>query len=73
MELSLYISNRLSVYLDVYGQLSPSLATSNFRAALTGLYVRIFRFIAHAARIQQTRSIGRAVQALWDSSILMRF
>lgn len=73
VELSLYISNRLSVYLDAYGHLSPSLATSNFGAALTRLYVQILCFIAHAVRIQRMRSISRAVQALWDSKIVMRF
>jgi hypothetical protein len=73
IELSLYISNRLGVYLVVYGQLSPSLATSNFRAALTKLYVHIFCFLAHAVRVQKMRSIGRAAQALWNSSILMQF
>jgi len=73
IELSLYISNRLGVYLVVYGQLSPSLAKSNFCAALTKLYVHIFCFLAHAVRVQKMRSIGRAAQALWNSSILMQF
>jgi hypothetical protein len=72
IELSLYISNWLSVYLDVYGHLSPSLAANNSRAALTRLYVQMFCFIAHAVRIRRMRSIGRAVQALWDSNILMQ-
>jgi hypothetical protein len=61
IELSLYISNWLSVYLDVYGHLSPSLAANNSRAALTRLYVQMFCFIAHAVRIRRMRSIGRAV------------
>ena len=73
MELSLYIGNRLSVYLDLYGQFSPSPTTNNFRADLVKLYAHIFRFLSHAVRIQGQRRIGRAMKFLWDSSILMQF
>lgn len=73
MEVSLYIGNRLNVYLDVYGHFSPSPATSNFRAALVKLFAHNLRFLAHAVRIQKQRSLGRAVKALWDSSILIQF
>ena len=73
MELSLYMSNRLSVYLDVYGKLSPSPATRNFRTALVKLYAHIFCFLAHAIRIQRQRGIDRAVRALWDPHKLTQF
>ncbi|KAK5689539.1 hypothetical protein LTR17_026240 [Elasticomyces elasticus] len=73
MELSLYMSNRLKVYLDIYARLSISLASDNFRKALLDLYVHILRFLAHAIRIQRKGSASRVLQALWDSSDLMRF
>ena len=73
MELSLYIGNRLSVYLDLYHHYPPSPTTSNFRADLVRLYAHIFRFLTRASRIQRQRSIGRAMNALWDRSILMQF
>jgi len=73
MELSLYIGNRLSVYLGLYGQFSPSPTTNNFRADLVKLYAHIFRFLSHAVCIQGQRRIGRAMKFLWDSSILMQF
>ena len=73
MELSLYIGNRLSVYLDLYGHFSPSPTTNNFHADLVKLYAHIFRFLAHAVRIQGQRRIGRAMKFLWDPSTLMQF
>jgi hypothetical protein len=73
MELSLYISDRLRVYLDIHAHLSPSLAASNFRTALLQLYVHILRFLAHAVRIQSKRSVVRVMQALWDPGVLARF
>jgi hypothetical protein len=73
MELALYLSNRLRVYLHAYSHFSPSLATSNFRAGLVKIYVHIFWFLAHAVRIQRKGSTARIVHALWDSSVLMQF
>ncbi|KAK5689931.1 hypothetical protein LTR17_026112 [Elasticomyces elasticus] len=73
MEQSLFTSNRLKVYLDIYARLSISLASDNFRKALLDLYVHILRFLAHAIRIQRKGSASRVLQALWDSSDLMRF
>lgn len=73
MELSLYMSNRLKVYLDIYASLSPSLAADNLRKALVHLYVHVLGFLAQAIRIQRKRSASRVLQALWGSSDLMRF
>ncbi|KAK3614252.1 hypothetical protein LTR22_027846, partial [Elasticomyces elasticus] len=73
MELSLYMSNRLKVYLDIYAPLSPSLAADNLRKALVHLYVHVLGFLAQAIRIQRKRSASRVLQALWCSSDLMHF
>ncbi|KAK5741118.1 hypothetical protein LTS12_024699, partial [Elasticomyces elasticus] len=73
MELSLYMSNRLKVYLDVYASLSTSLASDNFREALVKLYVHILGFLAHAISIQRKSSISRVAQALWDTGDLTQF
>lgn len=73
MELSLYMSNRLKVYLDIYARLSSSPASDNFREALVNLYVHILGFLANAIRIQQKRSASRVSQALWNPSSLAQF
>jgi len=73
MELSLYMSNRLKVYLNTYARLSPSLASDNFRRALVNLYAHILGFLAHAIRVQRKSSISRVAQALWDTSDLTQF
>jgi len=73
IELALYTSNRLRVYLATYAGLSPSLAADNFRKALVFLNAHILGFLAHAIRIQRERSAARAVQALWDFEALTQF
>jgi hypothetical protein len=73
IELALYVSNRLKVYLDICAHSSPSFATDNLRRSLVNLYVHILTFLAHAIRIQEKRRVMKAVQALWDSSVLMQF
>jgi hypothetical protein len=73
IELALYTSNRLKVYLDTFARLAPSSATDNLRKSLVNLYVQILRFLAHAIRIQQKSSVMRVMDALWDSSILTQF
>ncbi|KAK3619916.1 hypothetical protein LTR22_025802 [Elasticomyces elasticus] len=73
MELSLYMSNRLKVYLNLHARLSPSLASDNFRKALVYIYVHILAFLAHAIRMQRKGSISRIAQALWDNSHLTQF
>jgi hypothetical protein len=73
IELALYVSNRLKVYLDICAHSSPSLATDNLRRSLVNLYVHILTFLAHAIRIQQKRRVMKVMQALWDSGALMQF
>jgi hypothetical protein len=73
IELALYVSNRLKVYLDICAHLSPSLATDNLRRSLVNLYVHILTFLAHAIRIQQKRRVLKVMHALWDSGVLVQF
>jgi WD40 repeat protein len=72
-ELALYMGNRLTVYLDTYARLTPSIAATNFRRSLMDLYVHLLQFLGRAIRIQRKRSGMRAMQALWDSGDLMQF
>jgi hypothetical protein len=73
VELALYMSNRLKVYLDICAHSSPSLATDNLRRSLVNLYVHILTFLAHAIRIQQKTRVMKVMQALWDSGVLVQF
>jgi hypothetical protein len=73
MELSLYVSNRLKVYLDILTRLSPSQASTNFREALVNLYAHILGFLAQAIRIQRKGNAARVMGALWDMSSLTQF
>jgi hypothetical protein len=73
IELSLYVSNRLKVYLDMHTRLSPSQASTNFREALVNLYAHILGFLAQAIRIQRKGNAARVAGALWDTSSLTQF
>jgi hypothetical protein len=73
IELALYVSNRLKVYLDTFACLSPSPAKNNLRKSLVSLYAHILEFLAHAIGVQQKKGIVRVWQALWDSGALMQF
>lgn len=73
MELALYMSSRLKVYLDSLDGLPSSLAKDNFRKILVSFYACILEFLAHAIRVQQKKGVAKAVQALWDSSDLTQF
>lgn len=70
MELSLYMSHRLEVYLNIYARVLPSLASANFRKAIVDVYVHILRFLAQAIRRRGSPSIAKA---LWGSDDLMQF
>jgi hypothetical protein len=70
MELSLYMSHRLKVYLNIYARVLPSLASANFRKALVDVYGHILRFLAQAIRRRGSPSIAKA---LWGSDDLMQF
>jgi len=73
IELALYVSNRLKVYLDTFASLSASPAKNNLRKSLVSLYAHILEFLAHAIGVQQKKGIVRVWQALWDSGALMQF
>lgn len=73
LELTLYVSNRLKIYQEIYAEASSSLAADNLRAALIGLYVHILTFLARAIRTQRENGAGRFLKALWESSILTKF
>jgi hypothetical protein len=73
IELALYVSNRLKVYLGICTHSLPSLATDNLRRSLVNLYVHILTFLAHAIRIQQKGRFVKVMQALWDSGVLVQF
>ena len=73
LELSLYTTNRLGVYMELYAQLTPSLATRNFRKALIALYAHVLRFLAQAIEFQQKRDLLGVIQAMWNSDVLLRF
>jgi hypothetical protein len=73
IELALYVSNRLKVYLDTFACLSPSPAKINLRKSLVSLYAHILEFLAHAIGVQQKKGLVRVWQALWDSGALMQF
>jgi hypothetical protein len=73
IELALYMSNRLKVYLVTYARLSPSSATENLRKSLVNLYVHILTFLAHAIRIQRRGRVMKVMQALWDPGVLTQF
>lgn len=73
VELALYVSNRLKVYLNTFAGLPPSSATDNLRKSLVDLYVHVLGFLAQAIRVQRKKTIVRVVQALWDSDDLIGF
>jgi hypothetical protein len=73
IELALYVSNRLKIYLDTFVRLSSSPAKVNLRKSLVTLYAHTLGFLAHAIRIQSKRNLTRIMQGLWDSSDLTRF
>jgi hypothetical protein len=73
MELSLYTTNRLGAYMELYTQLTPSLATRNFRKALVALYAHVLRFLAQAIEFQQKRDLLGVIQAMWNSDVLLQF
>jgi len=73
IELALYVSNRLKIYLDTFACLAPSPAKTNLRESLVSLYAHILEFLAHAIGVQQKKGMVRVRQALWDSGALMQF
>jgi hypothetical protein len=50
VELALYVSNRLKIYLDGFARLSSSAVKDNLRKSLVDLYAHILGFLARAIR-----------------------
>ena len=73
MGLALNTSNRLKVYLDFHTQLSPSIASENFRQALVNLFAHVLRFLAYAIQVYQKSRVSRLTQALWDPDAIIQF
>ncbi|GAB7334663.1 hypothetical protein MBLNU13_g06614t2 [Cladosporium sp. NU13] len=73
IELALYVSNRLKVYLDTFAFLSPSAAKDNLRKSIVRLYAHVLEFLARAIRIQQKKCAARVITALWNLSDLTEF
>jgi len=73
MELALYTSNRLKVYLEYYPAFSASLADDNFRTTLVNLYAHVLHFLAHAIQTQPKNRAARTLQALWNPESLADF
>ena len=73
MELSLYTTNRLKVYLDFHTRLSPSLASDNLRKALVNLFAHVLQFLARAIQVYQQSGVTRLAQAVWNSDTLVSF
>lgn len=73
MELALYMSSRLKIYLDSLARLPSSPARENFRKILVSLYACILEFLAHAICVPQKSGIAKFMQALWDSGDLTQF
>jgi hypothetical protein len=73
VELALYVSNRLKIYLDGFARLSSSAVKDNLRKSLVDLYAHIFGFLARAIRAQEDGGIVRVMQALWHFGDLTQF
>jgi hypothetical protein len=73
IELALYVSNRLKVYLETFAGLSPSTARDNLRKSIVSLYAHILEFLAHAVRVQQKYRAVTLMIALWNPGDLTEF
>ena len=66
LKTSLYMTNRLMVYLEYHAELHVSAATSSFRTAIADLYALILRFLANAIITLPKSTTLRTMQALWS-------
>ncbi|KAK5129249.1 hypothetical protein LTR08_003714 [Meristemomyces frigidus] len=73
MELSLYVANRLKIYLDSFTLLLPSQTTKNFRKALVELYAQVRGFLAHAIHVLEKPGLQRFALAIWNDGSLAVF
>jgi hypothetical protein len=73
IELALYVSNRLKVYLETFAGLSPSAARDNLRKSIVSLYAHILEFLARAICTQMKNRAARVTTALWNAGDLTEF
>lgn len=72
-EITLYMANRLRVYIDFLHQLPMALTRTNLESAIIELYAHILRFLARAIRIYQTSTLYRAFRAFWTDGEFVEF
>src|SRR5690349_18270756 len=65
LETTLYLSNRLQVYMAYWAILPASPARNHFESCLVEFHALILRFLAGAIRIYQKGSIANAFDAFW--------
>ena len=73
IELALYVSNRLKVYLETFAGVSPSAVRDNLRKSIVSLYAHILEFLAHAIRVKKKDRAATLVTALWNLGDLTEF
>lgn len=73
IELALYVSNRLKVYLETFASVSPSAARDNLRKSIVSLYAHILEFLAHAIGVQRKDRVATQLTALWNLGDLTEF
>ena len=72
-EITLYMANRLKVYIEFLHQLPTTLTCTNFETAIIELYAHVLGFLARAIRIYQTSTSHRALRAFWTDSDIVKF
>ncbi|OAP55758.1 hypothetical protein AYL99_09910 [Fonsecaea erecta] len=65
LEMTLYLSNRLEVYMNYITAIPPSQARANFESCLVEFHALVLRFLAQAIRIYQKGSVARGFDAFW--------
>jgi hypothetical protein len=65
LEMTLYLSNRLEVYMAYLATFPPSQARTNFESCLVEYHALVLRFLARAIRIYQRGSVARGFDAFW--------
>lgn len=73
MEVTLFASHRLQVYLNMHVQLPTSPASESLRQALVILYASVLKFLTQIIDIQPRGTISRAVRQLWSPDGIQQF
>ena len=67
LQISLYMANRLKVYMDYLRDLPITQTRMNFETELIEFYAHILCFLARAIQIYQKNTLTRAFDAFWKS------